>query len=169
MILNASLDTSFWNRACEIGVTVYLFSYFKVYSCAEVRKEIITTDPLNTPLIYPQAMQFKVYEEDGRLHQQEPKSSLHRFGAGEASAMSLALEHQWILLINDSRPLVFAQTLGVTCISVPEFCVFLFAKGKITYAAVDGYLNRLLSTTSHTLITQAAQTLAVMIERRGQV
>ena len=168
MILNASLDTSFWNRACEIGITAYLFSYFKVHYCEAVRREIITTNPLETTLIYPQAMQFEVYETDGRFYKQEPKSSLHRFGAGEASAMSLALENQWLLLINDSRPLVFAQALGISCISVPEFCVLLFAEGKITYAAVNGYLNRLLSTTSYTIITHAAQSLAILVERKGQ-
>lgn len=167
MILNASLDTSFWNRACEIGVAAYLFGYFKVHYCDAVRREIVTTDPEETRLIYPQAMQFKIYEEDGRLHKAEPQTTLRRFGIGEAAAISLAIEKQWVLLINDNRPLMFAQMQGISCISAPEFCVFLFAEGRITYAAVDGYLNRLLSTTNYTLVAQAAQALALLIEKRG--
>ena len=67
MLLNASLDTSFWNRAADVGVTAYLFSFFRVYYCQAVRNEIVTTDPTETALIYPQAMLFTVFEEDGRL------------------------------------------------------------------------------------------------------
>jgi hypothetical protein len=44
-LLNASLDTSFWNIAAQIGVIPYLFSFFKVHYCQAVEQEIITTDP----------------------------------------------------------------------------------------------------------------------------
>jgi len=108
MLLNTSLDTSFWNRACQIGITAYLFSFFRINYCEAVRQEIITTDPL---------------------------------------------------LINDQRPLMFAESLGIPCICVPEFCVFLYAQGKITMAAAQGYLERLKPTTSMTLITRALQVL----------
>jgi len=159
MLLNTSLDTSFWNRACQIGITAYLFSFFRINYCEAVRQEIITTDPTETALIYPQAMLFTVFEEDGRLHKQEPQQPISLFGIGEAHAIALAKEQSWALLINDQRPLMFAESLGIPCICVPEFCVFLYAQGKITMAAAQGYLERLKPTTSMTLITRALQVL----------
>jgi len=168
MLLNASLDTSFWNRAADVGVTAYLFSFFRVYYCQAVRNEIITTDPTETALIYPQAMLFTVFEEDGRLQRTEPQSSLSLFGLGEASAIALAREHNWVLLINDQRPLLFAESLGVHCVCVPDFCVFLYSQGKITAAAAEGYLERLKPTTGKQLIARAQQVLQKLsVQREG--
>ncbi len=91
-ILDASLDTSFWKFASQIGVVPYLFSFFHLHYCDAVEREIVTTDPKQTPLIYPQAMLFIVFKEDGRLHQREPKAPFNLFGTGEAHAMALAQE-----------------------------------------------------------------------------
>ena len=168
MLLNASLDTSFWNVAGQIGVTPYLFGFFRLYYCGAVRREIITTDPNQTMLVYPQARLFQVFEEDGRLHGQEPQHPLRRFGAGEAHAMALALENKWILLINDYRPLLFAQSLGIACISVPDFCTMLYAKGNLTYPAIQGYLKRVAATTNPSLITQAEAIVTQIAVQRGE-
>lgn len=84
MILNASLDTSFWTIAAQIGVVPYLFAYFRIHYCRAVEAEIIATDPHETPLIYPQAMLFQIMQEDNRLHRIEPENPLTQFGAGEA-------------------------------------------------------------------------------------
>lgn len=155
MILDASLDTSFWNRASEVGVAPYLFQYFRIHYCTAVKNEIISTDPDETPLVYPQAMLFQVFAEDGRFYQAEPVRPLERFGAGEAHAIALAQERNWRLLINDYRPLVFAESLGISCVCVPDFCVLLYAMGKITAPAIQGYLRRLSATTSPSLISRA--------------
>lgn len=168
-LLNASLDTSFWNIAAQIGVVPYLFSFFKVHYCQAVEQEIVTTDPDETPLIYPQAMLFIVLKEDGRLHQAEPEEPLELFGTGEAHAIALAREQAWVLLINDARPLEFAQSLGIDCVAVPDFCVLLYSQGKITYPAVRGYLRRLAPTTSPTLIQQAEQVVDEIANKRGEL
>jgi predicted nucleic acid-binding protein len=151
-----------------MGLIPYLFGLFRVYCCQAVRREIITTDPEETELVYPQAAAFLVAEEDGRLHLQEPQHALTRFGAGEAHAIALALENNWVLLINDSRPLTFARTFGVSCVSVPGFCVQLYTLGKITYPAARGYLKRLSSTTSRALISEAEQVLMQAAQLRGE-
>ncbi len=168
MILNASLDTSFWNRACEIGVAAYLFGYFKVHYCDAVRREIVTTDPEETPRLYPQAALFELLRSDGRLLALEPQRSLERFGAGEAHSIALAYEQGWSLLINDFRPLEFAQVLGIKCISVPAFCLLLYDQDRITYAAFRGHLQRLSFTTSRKLIIQAEQIAAKVAVERGE-
>ena len=167
MLLDASLDTSFWNVAAQIGVVPYLFSFFRVHYSQAVEREIVTTDPDETPLIYPQAMLFTILKEDGRLHQTEPEKPLHLYGPGEAHAIALARERSWVLLINDARPLEFAGSLGIQCISVPDFCVLLYSQGKITNAAIRGYLRRLASTTSPALIQQAERVVDEIVAKRG--
>jgi len=166
---DASLDTSFWNIAAQIGVVPYLFSFFKIHFCEAVEREIVTTDPNETPLVFPQAMLFTVFKEDGRLHQTEPNTPEPKFGVGEAHAISLARERSWILLINDYRPLRFAQTLGVRCVSVPGFCVLLYATQRITLAAARGYLRRLATTTSPRLIRQAEASVDQIAIERGEL
>ena len=167
-MLDASLDTSFWNIAAQIGVVPYLFAFFHIHYCQAVEDEIVTTDPNETPLIYPQAMLFKVLKEDGRLHHAEPQQYLALFGDGEAYAISLAQKRSWVLLINDYRPLQFARALGIQCVSVPDFCVLLYAEAKITLRAVRGYLRRLASTTSPSLLREAEAVVTAIARKRGE-
>lgn len=167
MIRNASLDTSFWNIAGRVGLVPYLFSYFRVFYCQAVEREIVATDPAQTPLIYPQAKLFQVLREDGRLHHHEPEKPLSLFGEGEAHAIALAQEQSWLLLINDVRPLRFAQDLGITCVAVPDFAVFLYSQQRLTLAAVKGCLKRLTTTTSPALIEQAEKLVFHLAQTRG--
>ena len=166
---DASLDTSFWNIASQIRVVPYLFSFFKVHSCEAVEREIVATDPDETPLVYPQAMLFMVLKEDGRLHQAEPRTPERLFGVGEAHAMSLARERSWILLINDYRPLQFARSLGIRCVAVAGFGVVLYAEGMITVSAAQGYLRRLANTTSPHLIRRAELSVDEIAKARGEL
>jgi hypothetical protein len=167
MMLDASLDTSFWNIAAQIGLVPYLFDYFRVFYCRAVEREIVTTDPEETPLIYPQAILFRLMKESGRLHLAEPGQSLSLFGAGEAYAISLAQERSWVLLMNDYRPLQLALTLGLRCITVPDFCLILYSDRKITEQAVKGYINRLRSTTSLKLLREAEAIVDQIARKRG--
>jgi predicted nucleic acid-binding protein len=175
-MLDASLDTSFWNIAAQIGVVPYLFAFFRVHYCQAVEDEIVTTDSNETPLIYPQAMLFKVLKEDSRLHHAEPQQHLALFGDGEAyaislaqeRAISLAQERSWVLLINDYRPLQFARSLGIQCVSVPDFCVLLYAEARVTLRAVRGYLRRLTPTTSPSLLREAEAVVTDIARKRGE-
>jgi len=121
-MLNASLDTSFWNIAAQVGVVPYL-----------------------------------------------PECPLAQFGTGEAGAIALAQERGWVLLINDYRPLQLAQSLGLHCVGVPDFCVLLYAERRITYRAVRGYLRRLASTTSLALIRVAEQVADEIARERSEL
>jgi predicted nucleic acid-binding protein len=168
MLLNASSDTSFWNIAAQIGVVPYLFSFFKIFYCDAVEQEIVTTDPNETPLIYPQAMFFMVLKEDGRFHHVEPNTPLEMFGTGEAHAIALARERACVLLINDVRPLQYARALGINSVAVPDFCVLLYSQKKITLPAVRGYLRRLSPTTSPDLIQHAEQFVDIIASNRGE-
>jgi predicted nucleic acid-binding protein len=168
MLQNASLDTSFWAIASQIGTAPYLFSLFQVYYCSAVEQEIVTTDPEETTLVYPQAMLFRVMQEAGKLQQMEPYKHLTMFGLGEAHAIALAQEQSWWLLINDYRPLQFAVALGIRCVSVPDFCLLLYARKTITFPAVRGYLRRLAATTSPKLLQEALAAAESLAEKRGE-
>lgn len=168
-LLDASLDTSFWNIAAQIGVVPYLFSFFRVHYCTAVEQEIVTTYPGETSLIYPQAMLFRLLQEDGRLYLMEPDKPMNLFGTGEAHAMALARERSWTLLINDFRPLQLAQAAGIHCVAVPDFCVFLYSQRRITHSAVAGYLGRLAPTTSPALIEQARRLASALAHERGDM
>jgi predicted nucleic acid-binding protein len=146
----------------------YLFDFFRIHYCATVKREIVTTDPAFTKRVYPQAMLFKVMKDDGRLHRKEPQQPLSRFGAGEAHAMAPAFEHSWWLLTNDSRALRFAEALGIRCVSVPDFCVLLYAEERISRSAVLGYLERLESTTSQLLLLRAVEGLTRLANDTGR-
>lgn len=167
VILKASLDTSFWNIASQLGIVAYLFDFFELYYCEAVEREIIHTNPEETSLIYPQAMLFQVFREDGRLHHREPERPLPLYGKGEAHAIALAAEHSWVLLINDGRPFTYARNLNIHCVSVPTFCTLLYSQGRITYAAVQGYFRRLAHTTSEWIIEEARQYVESIAIERG--
>ncbi|MCL4868833.1 MAG: hypothetical protein KJ063_07695 [Anaerolineae bacterium] len=167
MLQNISLDTSFWVLGTQIGIIPYLFLFFRVHYCQQVEQEIVTTNPNESPLIFPQAILFMVLQQDGRLHKSEPTQSIAMFGPGESHAIALALENKWALLINDVRPLVYAQSLGIPCVTVPDFCLLLYTQGKITYPAIQGYLQRLVNTTSPRLIDQAKQAANYIANQRG--
>lgn len=168
MLLDASLDTSFWTYASQVGVAPYLFNFFRVHYCQAVRDEVVTTNQNETTLIYPQAMLFMVFEEDGRLQRIEPQKPLTLFGVGEAHAIALAKEREWVLLINDARPFYYARSLGIVTISVAGFCVLLYAEGMITLNAVTGFVKRLSTTTSATLVAEATHTIAEIARQRGE-
>ena len=165
---NASLESSFWNAAARIGVVPYLFEFFTVHYCRAVEAEICSTDPEATPLIYPQAMLFRVFQEDRRLHPAEPKKPLELFGKGEAAAIALAWERGWDLLINDFRPLQYARGLGIPCVSVPQFVVLIFEAGRITREAALGYLDRLAPVTRPALIAEAKAAVERLHQEREQ-
>ena len=116
---DASLDTSFWSIAAQIGVVPYLFAFFRVNYCTAVENKIVTTSPDRTPLVYPRQC-FSQCRGGGQTctYRAEPVAPIKSFGIGEAHAIALARERSWILLINDTRPMQFAQSLGIRSLRV---------------------------------------------------
>lgn len=169
MIRNASLDTSFWTSATRIGIAPYLFSFFQVYYCQAVADEIIATDPMITKLIYPQAMLFRVFQEDGRVLKKEPTKPINLYGIGEANAIALALEQEWTLLINDVRPYNYAKSLGITVYSVPDFCLLLYASGKVSYRAFQTNLQKITPVTSPQLIEYITKIGIELAVQKGDI
>ena len=53
-------------------------------------------------------------------------------------------------------------------VSVPSFYGLLDAEGKITLAAVTGYLKRLGTSTSASLVAEATQAVSKIAQKRGE-
>jgi predicted nucleic acid-binding protein len=95
----------------------------------------------------------------GELTQATPgKDEVKAFGPGERDAMNLALEHSdWLLLLDDRRPLLEAQTLGLRTICTPVLIADLVHEGRLKIEEGLESLARLaaLQTVSPTLIEAA--------------
>jgi predicted nucleic acid-binding protein len=93
------------------------------------------------------------------------------FGPGERAAMNLALEHaEWLLLVDDRRPLQEAQRLGLKTICTPVLIVDLFHEGRVGLEEALEALARLtaMQTVSPSLLQAALAQLEVERRRKGK-
>lgn len=82
--------------------------------------------------------------------------------------MNLALQHpEWVLLVDDRRPLVAAQRLGIKTICTPVLLTDLFSAGEIDLTEALQYLARLaaMQTVSPVLIEASLGQLSYGGER----
>ena len=54
-----------------------------------------------------------------------PAQRVPQLHAGEATALALARDEGWWLLVNEQRALTLARQQGVKAVTVPEFIVYL--------------------------------------------
>lgn len=64
--------------------------------------------------------------------------------------------------------LQLAFSLDILSFSVPDFCVLLYAEGRISLRAARGYLDRLRTSTSPALIQEAIAVVDEIGEKRGE-
>ncbi|MBI3977337.1 MAG: hypothetical protein HY331_04040 [Chloroflexi bacterium] len=106
----------------------------------------------------------------GVLVEAVPRSEeVKSFGAGERAAINLALEHRdWVLLLDDRRPLLGAQRLGLRAVCTPVLVADLFDEGRLSPAQALQALARLtaLKTVSPALIEAALLHVGIGWERR---
>ena len=108
---------------------------------------------------------------EGVLTEVRPVAEVVRtFGPGERAAMDLALEHpDWILLVDDRRPLIEAQRLGIKTVCTPVLVVDLLERGRLTRRGAVEALARLaaLRTVSPPLIEAALADIEAKGQGRG--
>jgi predicted nucleic acid-binding protein len=158
-IQSASLDTSFWTIGYHAEVLPYLFDYFKIFVAPEVEDEILARDVRFPNIVYGYSKLYEVFKEDKRFQIVSPQSRLGQFGHGEDAAISLALEHNWMLLINDVRP----HARGISTVSVPAFVVLLLSSGTIHRSAAEAKLQAIQYNTSQALLDNARNAIAALI------
>ncbi len=155
---SATLDSSFWINAYRAGLLPYVLARYRLFYAPAVAGEI--------KLEFASGRQFWTLVAEGVLAGAVPQVlGFTEYGEGERAAITLALEHRdWVLLIDDRRPLVAAQKLGVTVVCTPVLVVRLFAEGALTLSKTLEALNELarLHTVSPALLTAAAGQLEIL-------
>lgn len=134
-------------------------------------------------LHYPPAVGAELREEfasgrefwrlarEGTLIETAPRSDAVRtFGPGERSAINLVLEHRdWVLLVDDRRPLIDAQRRGLRTLCTPVLVATLFDEGRLGLSEALHALAGLaaLQTVSPTLIAAAVGQVELTAQRKG--
>lgn len=154
---NATLDTSFWINAHRSGLLGAVLEFFTLYYPPAVALELNEA--------FESGREFWRLVDEGVLTEAVPnRGQVRAFGPGERAAMNLALEHpDWTLLVDDRRPLVEAQRLGLRTICTPVLVTDLFNRGRLTRSEAMLALGRLaaLQTVSPALIEAAVTLLGV--------
>ena len=164
----AALDTSFWTVGHRADVVSYLFDYFVVHVPPAVRDEILAVDPDYPRRIYGYASLFRVLESRGLLPAELPAQAFRRFGRGEAEALALAQERGWWLLMNDSRPSLFAAQVGISTLSVPSFVFYLYEREVLSLASAELKLRIIAEYTSQSVMQPALQALDQLARARKE-
>jgi len=165
---NAVLDTSFWTIGYRAEILAYLFDFFVIWVPSAVEKEITATNPDFPKMEYPDAKLYCIFKENQLLNIANPTSSLKLFGTGEATAISLAMEKGYILLINDRRPCQYAKSLGLKVITVPSFITLLYSQKKIHYGGAKSKLSKISRNTSRSLILEGKKIIEKIATMRGE-
>ena len=151
----AVLDTSFWVHAFAVGLLQHVLRLYAVHYTPEVASEL--------PDTFASGREFRWLVRSGELTEVIPRHDrVGMFGAGERSALNVALEHRdWVLLLDDVRPFSYAAGVGLRIVYSPRLVVLLREEGAIGHAAAMGLLGELarLATVSPELIALAISLL----------
>jgi predicted nucleic acid-binding protein len=159
---NATLDSSFWINAHRAGLLSNVLQRFSLSFAPAVAAELSRR--------FASGREFWRLVGEGVLTEANPQADLVKaFGSGERGAMNLALEHRdWILLVDDRRPLLEAQRLGLKTLCTPVLVVDLFDKEKWSLPEAVRALASLaaMRTVSPALLEAALAQLEVMRGRK---
>lgn len=138
----ASLDASFWINACRSGIASFLPAYFDLFVCSIVAGEILRPSSITGELA-PAGKLLQNWLDEGKVTIQDPSRVIEWFDPGENAAISLALERNYVLLIDDRHPYNLAKAQGLKVIATPEFIVFLYARANLDYQSARRALGNL--------------------------
>jgi predicted nucleic acid-binding protein len=161
---SATLDSSFWINAHRCGLLEFALKQFTLYYAPAVAGEMSEE--------FASGREFWRLAREGVLAEVAPKMDRVRaFGPGERGAMNLALEHpDWLLLIDDRRPLQGAQQLGIRTVCTPVLIVDLYHRGLFDLRGAFRTLARLsaMQTVSPILIEAAVVQLGIEQNRKAE-
>jgi predicted nucleic acid-binding protein len=132
----ATFDSSFWVHAVYLELVEFLLSDFELICTKAVENELGRDNPTSRRLTALLA--------DKSIKRAEPRSEkIKLYGDGERAAISLALEHKFLLLIDDWRPYEAAQATGVEVVNSLAYLVGLYEQKRITLERVLRALARM--------------------------
>lgn len=160
----ASLDASFWINAHQGGLIPFLPEYFQLFTCSEVEREILY--PLATKgLPVAAALQFQEWCNTGVITRQDPIQPVDWYHVGENAAIALAIDNEYVLLIDDQHPHHFARSKGLKVVNSADFVVLLYNTNRLSYAASESIISH-LGLGKH-LARTALAALGVLGRRKG--
>jgi len=161
----ASLDASFWINAYQVGLTHFLPEYFQLFVCSEVEREIL--HPLITKgLPVAAALQFQEWCEAKIITRQEPAHPVDWYHVGENAAIAMAIDNNYVLLIDDQNPYHYARSRGLKVVNSADFVVLLYHVGKLSYPVAESTISR-LGLGKH-LSRTALAALGMLARRKGE-
>jgi predicted nucleic acid-binding protein len=155
----AVLDTSFWTNGYRAEVIANCFDLFQIVVPREVEGEILAPQTGAPTREYPYATLFRHLRSRMLDPPDNAPSSLGRFGAGEAAAITLAQALDASLLINERRAAAYAESLGIAVVTVPAVIVALRLGGIISDRAARRKLELIEENTAQRLVVDARRVL----------
>ena len=160
---SATLDSSFWINAHRAGLLEYVFDRYAVYYTPAVAIELRAN--------FPSGREFWRIVRDGLLVETAPSNDAFTlFGPGERAAINLVSERpDWVLLMDDRKPLIEAQRLGLRTLCTPVLVATLFDVDRVDMGQAIEMLGRLtaMQTVSPTLIQAALAQVGLDASRKG--
>ena len=160
---SATLDSSFWINAHRAGLLEYVLDRFVVHYTPSVAIELHEN--------FASGREFWRVVREGLIVETAPTSSaFNLFGPGEQAAINLVSEHRdWVLLMDDRKPLAEAQRRGLRTLCTPVLVSTLFDEDQVELGQAIEILGRLaaMQTVSPTLIQAALTQIGLDASRKG--
>ena len=152
---NAVVDASFWINAERSQLVAYLPEYFALWVPPLVVEELTAATP------------FADWLQRGEARLLTPEGRFGRFDAGENEAIALALERDWVLLIDDQAPRHFSRgPLRLRVVDSPAFAVFLYDRGRLNHSETIAALHQ--SQAGRRMVSEALVALELLARRKGE-
>ena len=132
----ATFDSSFWVHAVYLNLVDFLLADYELVCAGAVEKELGRENPTS--------LRLKTLLAEKSVKRASPRSAkIKLYGDGERAAISLALERDLLLLIDDWRPYEAAQAAGVDVINSLAYLVQLYQQDRIDLERALGAVGKL--------------------------
>jgi hypothetical protein len=159
----AAFDTSFWVHAFGVGLLPTIMPWYTLWYAPAVALEL--------PTSFASGREFRRLVESGDLHQRAPADDqVGLFGSSERATINLALEHPDLVLLDDRRPVDWAEAHGMPVICSPMLVVDWFQDGTLELRVAE-HLRAVLTapgTLSPALLQRARPRLATVIIQKEE-
>jgi predicted nucleic acid-binding protein len=158
----ATFDSSFWVHAVYLDLVEFLLSDFELICTKVVETELGRDNPTSRRL--------KALLADKSIKRAEPRSEkIKLYGDGERAAINLALEREFLLLIDDWRPYEAAQAAGVKVVNSLAYLIGLYEQRRIPLERVLQALAKTMRRgTLRPEWIQSAVRVVAEIRRKGE-